>query len=44
MMEGGHVKGYHITDEASIQNVIAGLEHLIDKATFQQKYGVGDTF
>ncbi|MDR3169619.1 MAG: DUF1015 domain-containing protein, partial [Candidatus Peribacteria bacterium] len=41
MMNGGHVKGYHIADEASIQQVINGLKKLADAETFQTKYGVG---
>lgn len=42
MMDGGHITGYHITDEASIQGVIQGLERLADKKHFKQKYGVSD--
>jgi hypothetical protein len=42
MMEGGHITGYHITDDASIQGVMHGLAQLADPDQFRQKYGVGD--
>jgi hypothetical protein len=42
MIKGGHITGYHITDEAKIQGVVEGLKKLADPETFKAKYGVGD--
>ena len=41
MMNGGHVKGYKLSNETS-DEVIKGLEHLEDKDYFESKYGVKD--
>ena len=41
MMNGGHVKGYKLSNETS-DEVIKGLEHLADKDYFESKYGVKD--
>ena len=41
MMNGGHVKGYKLSNETS-DEVIKGLEHLADKDYFEEKYGVSD--
>jgi hypothetical protein len=42
MMEGGHITGYHITDQASIQSVMHGLTQLTDPDQFRKKYGIED--
>jgi len=42
MMEGGHITGYQINDETTINNIAARLEKLTDKEIFKNKYGVGD--
>ena len=42
MMNGGHITGYNIKDEASINQVLAALKILGQKDVFQQKYNVGD--
>lgn len=42
MMNGGHITGYKINDEASINQVLAALKTLGQKDVFQKKYNVGD--
>ncbi|MCK9466943.1 MAG: DUF1015 domain-containing protein [Candidatus Absconditabacterales bacterium] len=42
MMEGGHIKGYQVSDEESINSIASALEKLADKEGFKDKYGVGD--
>jgi hypothetical protein len=38
MMEGGHITGYHITDDTTIQNLVNGLKKLADPEAFKMKY------
>ncbi|HMS91246.1 MAG TPA: DUF1015 domain-containing protein [Candidatus Absconditabacterales bacterium] len=40
MMNGGHITGYKIADEESIQSIIKNIEKLANKETFLQKYKV----
>lgn len=42
MKQGGHITGYHIHDEETIQGIIIALEKLADPANFNQKYQTGD--
>jgi hypothetical protein len=42
MMNGGHITGYKINDEASINQVLSALKNLGQKEVFQKKYNVGD--
>lgn len=42
MMEGWHIKGHHITDEESINQIVKGLEKLANPEVFKKKYGVGE--
>lgn len=42
MMQGGHVTGYHITNQNITDQIYAGLERLAQPQVFQNKYGVGD--
>jgi hypothetical protein len=42
MMDGGHIKGYHITDETSIQHVVNGLKKLIGDEAFPLLLAMGD--
>lgn len=42
MMNGGHISGYKIADEESIQGIVKGLEALADKQGFQNKYAVSE--
>ena len=41
MMNGGHVKGYKLSNETS-DEVIKGLEHLADKDYFEERYENGN--
>lgn len=43
MMNGGHITGYHINDEASIQKIVAWLSHLADKDVFKNKYNLASS-
>ncbi len=38
MMNGGHIKGWKISDEATIKSIVHALSELGNKATFQSKY------
>lgn len=42
MMNGGHITGYKINDETSINQVLTALKNLGQKDVFQKKYNVGD--
>ena len=42
MMGGGHLKGYHITDDQPIAAFFSALEGLARPETFQEKYGVSE--
>lgn len=42
MKQGGHITGYHIHDEETIQGIITALEKLADPVNFNQKYQTGD--
>lgn len=42
MMQGGHVTGYHITDQKVTDQIYVALERLAQPQVFQEKYGVGD--
>lgn len=42
MMESGHLKGYKIEDEATINTIAAGLAELSSQEVFNDKYGVVD--
>jgi len=41
MMDGGHIKGYKVADQASIDQVVQALTKLAHPGTFGIKYGVG---
>jgi len=41
MMDGGHVKGYKVSNEDIVQEIIEALENLADKDKFMEKYNVG---
>ena len=41
MMKGGHIKGYKVSDEETISNILASLEKLANPDTFREKYSVG---
>lgn len=38
MKNGGHLKGFKVTDEAAIDQVAINLEKLAEKGTFEKKY------
>lgn len=42
MKQGGHITGYHIHDEETIQGIITALEKLADPVNFNQKYQTED--
>lgn len=42
MMDWGHIRWYQVSDEDSINSVIAWLSKLADKEVFKNKYWVGD--
>ncbi len=42
MLGGGHIKGYRVNDQASINQVAAALETLADPQAFARKYDVTD--
>ena len=42
MMNGGHIKGYKVDDEALLSNIFSALEKLSQPAVFKAKYNVGD--
>ena len=44
MMDGGHITGYHIHDEASIFRIIDELAALADTAVFKHKYNLDSSF
>ncbi|MDL2235914.1 DUF1015 domain-containing protein, partial [Christensenellaceae bacterium OttesenSCG-928-L17] len=41
MQNGGHITGYHVSDEAKIARVMAALRALKDEKAFEEKYGAG---
>jgi len=41
MMDGGHIKGYRISDEETIAGIVKALEILADKDKFDEKYNAG---
>ncbi|MGV8086594.1 MAG: DUF1015 domain-containing protein [Candidatus Woesearchaeota archaeon] len=43
MMNGGHIKGYHINDEKSLKKVADALTKLANTKTYTKKYNVKDT-
>jgi hypothetical protein len=38
MMDGGHITGYKIADEQSINDIIKNIQTLADKGIFKDKY------
>ncbi len=42
MKDGGHIKGWHVQDEAQIGQVASALEKLAEPAAFNAKYGAED--
>jgi hypothetical protein len=38
MNDGGHVSGYHVTDEGAIRTVLESFERLADPVDFEQRY------
>lgn len=41
MMKGGHIKGYKVEDQETINNILSSLEKLADPNNFGKKYSVG---
>lgn len=41
MMDGGHIKGYKVSDENDISGVANALSKLAQKGTFSAKYNIG---
>ncbi|PYG87320.1 uncharacterized protein (DUF1015 family) [Ruminiclostridium sufflavum DSM 19573] len=41
MMDGGHIKGYKISDEADISSIANALSRLAQKDVFREKYSLG---
>ena len=41
MMDGGHVKGYLVQDENTIESITLALKNLIVPEVFRERYGVG---
>lgn len=41
MMNGGHIKGYRVSDESDISGIAEALSQLAAKENFQKKYGIG---
>jgi uncharacterized protein (DUF1015 family) len=41
MMDGGHVKGYLVQDENTIESITLALKNLIAPEVFRERYGVG---
>ncbi len=42
MMDGGHIKGYSVTDEDDLSSVAEGLSQLADLDNFRKKYSLED--
>ncbi len=42
MMDGGHIKGYSVTDEDDLSSIAEGLSQLADLDNFRKKYGLED--
>jgi len=42
MMNGGHIKGYRIDDENTLDGILKAIEALADPEVFRAKYNVGD--
>lgn len=40
MMNGGHIKGFKVSDEKVLQEIFEGLEDLSDNNKFKENYGV----
>lgn len=40
MMDGGHITGYKIADEESIQNIVKNISALANKETFNNTYNL----
>ncbi len=40
MMNGGHIKGYKVSDESLIRKIANSLEKLMDPEHFSKKYGI----
>lgn len=43
MMEGGHIRGYHVTEESMLREIDRGLSRLADPARFSDRYGLRDS-
>jgi hypothetical protein len=43
MMNGGHIRGYHVDDEHAIREIAGSLVRLADPARFNDRYGIRDT-
>ncbi len=41
MMNGGHIKGYKVSEESDISAIADALSHLAQKETFCKKYNIG---
>jgi uncharacterized protein (DUF1015 family) len=41
MMDGGHIKGYKVSDEETILRTLEALENLADEDKFKEKYNIG---
>lgn len=42
MMDGGHIKGYSIDDDKTLESILKAIEGLADPKAFKDKYNVGD--
>lgn len=42
MLDGGHISGWLVDDEADIKNIASGLASLADKDHFNDKYGLSN--
>jgi len=42
MKNGGHIRGYLVSDDKYIESICKALAKLADKKTFQDKYGLGN--
>jgi len=40
MMNGGHIRGYHVTDAGMLKEIARGLTKLADPARFSDRYGL----
>jgi len=42
MMGGGHIKGYKVENDSQMQQILTGLEKLVDPVVFQNKYSLSE--